>query len=204
MIKKILSIFGVSVLLAFTLVIPVLAESNSSTKAMFKKEAAICMKTATTKKNVANKAAQKAYNVAMAKAKADYKNALKVVKDTFNSENKICKNEKEKTVVVELKAQNDSGITGKVTLKQENGKVKVSMMATGTPTGVSEPAHIHTGSCANLGGVKYPLTSVMNGKSETTLDATFAQLAAGLPLAINIHKSTIEAGVYVSCGDLKL
>lgn len=109
-----------------------------------------------------------------------------------------------KMATVTLSTQNNSGESGTATLKEENGKVKVTLNLTGAPASVSQPAHVHLGSCTSLGGVKHSLMYPLNGKSETTLDTTFDQLKAGLPLAINVHKSETEAGVYVSCGDLKL
>lgn len=80
----------------------------------------------------------------------------------------------------------------------------VEIGVSGYPKDISQPAHIHFGSCKNLGPIKYPLTSVVNGQSETVLGGTLAQLRAELPLAINIHKSEAKPGVYVSCGDIKL
>ncbi|MFZ2205403.1 MAG: cupredoxin domain-containing protein [Minisyncoccia bacterium] len=114
------------------------------------------------------------------------------------------KNDKDdKEISLMLSSQNNSGISGVAILKEENGGVKVELKLAGSPSGVVMPSHIHIGSCPNPGAVKYPLTSVVNGKSETTLNGiTFAQLKTGLPLAINVHKSQAEAGVYVACGDV--
>ena len=105
---------------------------------------------------------------------------------------------------VALSALNQSGENGTATLQEVNGKVVVTLNATGELAGASEPAHIHTGSCPNPGAVKYPLTNVVNGTSVTTLDVTLAQLKAMEPLAINVHKSVSQINWYVSCGDLKL
>lgn len=107
------------------------------------------------------------------------------------------------TVVV-LSEQNNSGESGTATLVEENGQVKVTLNMTGAPEGVAQPAHIHMGACPDVGEVVYPLTSVMDGISETTLDVTLDQLRSELPLGINVHKSVSESGVYVSCGDLSL
>jgi len=204
MIKNILGIFVVGVFFSASLVAPVFAETSAtSSKIMSKKEIAACMKTANTKKNSTYKTAQQAYNAALAKARTDYKNAIKTAGDVFKNENKMCKAVQKKTTVVELKAQNDSNITGKATLKEEGGKVKVSLELKGLSVGVAEPAHIHLGSCASIGGVKYPLTSAVDGKSETVLNVTLSQLASELPLAINVHKSVAESNIYVACGDLK-
>ena len=107
-------------------------------------------------------------------------------------------------VTVKLSEQNSSGESGMATLMEVGGKVTVTLKMTGVPASVAQPAHIHVGACPNVGAVKYPLTSPVNGMSETTLDVTLAQLKSQLPLGINVHKSGTEATVYVSCGDLKL
>lgn len=107
-------------------------------------------------------------------------------------------------VTVTLSEQKASGESGTATLMEVDGKVKVTLNLTGVPVGVAQPAHIHMGACPDVDEVKYPLTSVMDGMSETTLDVTLAQLKSELPLGINVHKSGPEVKVYVSCGDLKL
>lgn len=107
-------------------------------------------------------------------------------------------------VTVVLSEQNKSGESGTATLSEKDGKVKVTLNMTGAPKDVAQPAHIHIGKCPDVGAVKYPLTSPVNGTSETMLDVTFAQLKSELPLGINVHKSATEASVYVSCGDVVL
>lgn len=107
-------------------------------------------------------------------------------------------------VTVTLSEQNSSKESGIATLMEVDGKVKVTLKMTGAPSGVAQPAHIHIGACPEVGAVKYPLTSPVDGMSETMLDVTLAKLKSELPLGINVHKSVPEAKVYVSCGDLKL
>ncbi len=107
-------------------------------------------------------------------------------------------------VTVVLSEQNKSGESGTATLSEKDGKVKVTLNMTGAPKDVTQPAHIHIGKCPDVGAIKYPLTSPVNGTSETMLDVTFAQLKSELPLGINVHKSATEASVYVSCGDVVL
>lgn len=107
-----------------------------------------------------------------------------------------------KTIVVPLATQNNSGQSGTATLMDVNGKTKVTINISGAPADIVQPAHIHTGSCATIGGVKYPLTFPVNGKSETTLDVSIDSLLSQLPLAINIHKSASEASIFVACGDI--
>ena len=102
---------------------------------------------------------------------------------------------------ITLTPQNDSGETGVASLVEKDGKVLVVLNVMGTPIDIEQPAHIHTGFCPNPGEVEFPLTSVLNGRSETTIDTTMANLKKMLPLAINVHKSEEEAKVYVACGD---
>lgn len=107
-----------------------------------------------------------------------------------------------KKIVVSLQADKNSNESGTATLTEENGKTKVTLNMTGFSSNVQQPAHIHQGKCPDVGAVKYPLTSVYNGTSETTLNVTLDDLQKALPLAINVHKNVPESNVYVSCGDL--
>ncbi len=103
-----------------------------------------------------------------------------------------------------LDSQNDSGKYGAAELTESDGKVMVTVDLVGAPEDVAQPSHIHMGSCAELGDVVYPLTSLTNGQSETILDVSLTKLTAELPLAVNVHKSGDEVGVYVACGDIEL
>lgn len=108
----------------------------------------------------------------------------------------------EETII--LDEQNKSGVSGSAVLREENGKVNVTLSLTGSPKTTPQPAHIHVGACPDVGDVKYPLTNVVDGQSQTVLDVTLDQLNTEQPLAINVHKSTTQATVYVACGDLPL
>lgn len=105
-----------------------------------------------------------------------------------------------KTVM--LTASNNSGVTGTALFEEVGGKVKVTLTMM-PKSSVAEPAHIHVGVCPVPGDVKWPLTSVVNGKSVTTLNVTMNDLFADGNLAVNVHKSAKEVSVYISCGDLK-
>lgn len=100
-----------------------------------------------------------------------------------------------------LDPQNDSGQSGTATLEEIKGKVKVTL-ALENPNTTPQPAHIHLGKCPTPGDVKYPLTNVVNGKSETTVNTTMSALMKLGDLAINVHKSAQEVKTYVSCTDL--
>src|SRR6185437_13820241 len=103
------------------------------------------------------------------------------------------------SVTVNLAAQNGSGQNGTATLTAMGNQTQVVINITGEPSGASEPDHIHTGTCANLGGVKYPLQNTVNGTSTTMVNVSLATLHSGT-FAINLHKSAAEIGVYVACG----
>ena len=50
--------------------------------------------------------------------------------------------------------------------------------------------------------MKYPLSNVVNGVSETVLNVTFDQLLSERPLGINVHKSATELNISVASGNL--
>ena len=103
-----------------------------------------------------------------------------------------------------LSEQNKSGVSGSAVLREENGKVNVTLSLTGGPKTTPQPAHIHVGACPDVGDVKYPLTNAVDGQSQTTLNVTLDQLEGEQPLAINVHKSAAQITVYTACGDLPL
>ena len=108
-----------------------------------------------------------------------------------------------KAVTVKLGAQNKSGETGTAKLTPEGDKTKVEMSIKGAPKGVSQPAHIHEGSCAKLDPKpKYALQNVVDGKSTSEVPASLDSLMSGTN-AINVHKSTEDIKTYVACGDIR-
>lgn len=103
---------------------------------------------------------------------------------------------------IELESRSDSGISGVAKLKPEGNKTTVFVLLEGAADGVTQPIHIHKGSCDDLGPPKYPLNPVKEGQSRTTVDASLEELLSG-DLAINAHKSKQEIQEYVACGNLK-
>ena len=107
-------------------------------------------------------------------------------------------------VTVQISAQNNSGISGTATLTPLGNQTRVTLNLQGTPSGGTHPAHIHAGTCATLDArPAFPLTSVQNGMSETTVNASIDQLRS-TQYAINVHQSPQEASVYVGCGNLPM
>jgi hypothetical protein len=102
-----------------------------------------------------------------------------------------------------LHAQNSSGESGTATLDQKGDSLTVKLSLTGGSG--EQPAHIHKGTCAKLDPKPaYPLTTVADGKSETTLTTVKLSTLTSGTYAINVHKSTTDLKDYVACGDLKV
>ena len=102
-----------------------------------------------------------------------------------------------------LAPQNNSGESGTATLtKAGDNETKVVLEVKGGPSGVTQPVHIHKGTCDKLDPKPaYPLSPVVNGKSETTVKASLDSLEKG-GYAINGHKSAQEVSTYVFCGPI--
>lgn len=104
-------------------------------------------------------------------------------------------------ITVQLGAQNNSGESGTAVLTDAGPKTKVVIEIKGAPAGVGQPVHVHKGTCAQLDPAPaYGLTTLANGKSETTIDVPIGNLRKGY--AINGHKSAQDAKTYVFCGNI--
>src|SRR4029450_920729 len=103
---------------------------------------------------------------------------------------------------VDLSAQNGSKEWGKVTLTADGEKTKVVISLDNAPSGISQPAHIHKGSCKELDpNPAYGLQNVVDGKSTSDVDEPLDELQSE-DYAINVHKSGADLKTYVSCGDI--
>ena len=116
-----------------------------------------------------------------------------------------CGGEKEQTggpapTGVQLGEQNESGQSGRAELEAADGKTVVNITLDNAP-GNPQPAHIHEGTCEELGDVAYPLTNVEDGASESSVDVSTEDLSTG-EYAINVHKSEAEIETYVACGNI--
>ena len=109
----------------------------------------------------------------------------------------------EDALTLDLQEQNNSGITGTVEFSPtSDGTVEVEIELDGSDGG-PHPAHIHPGSCADLDPApKWPLTNVVDGRSETTVDADLSELTAQ-EYAVNVHDSPENADLYVACADVR-
>jgi CHRD domain-containing protein len=105
------------------------------------------------------------------------------------------------TVTVDLGEQNGSGQSGTTTLESMDGGMTHVTIELSSPPADPQPAHIHSGTCAELGDVVYPLTNVEGGSSETDVAASLEDLQ-GADFAVNVHRSEADIGTYVACGDI--
>jgi plastocyanin len=79
------------------------------------------------------------------------------------------------------------------------------------------PAHIHSGTCAELGDVVAPLmdvafssTDVAKSGPDSAIPVKFSETVVDMPLqeiidgghAINVHKNADEIDAYIACGDI--
>jgi Cu/Zn superoxide dismutase len=104
---------------------------------------------------------------------------------------------------VTISAVHNSGQSGSAMLAQKGSDVLVTVTMHGIPSGVSEPTHIHPGTCGNLNPApKYPLNDSKNGTTTTTLSNVKLASLLGGKYAINVHNSK-DLKVYVACGNIK-
>jgi len=100
-----------------------------------------------------------------------------------------------------LSPQNNSGESGTATLTKAGDKQTKVVLDVKGASG-SQPVHIHKGTCDKLDPKPaYPLSPLVNGKSETTVNASLDDLEKG-GYAINGHKSAQEVSTYVFCGSI--
>ncbi|PIS04781.1 MAG: hypothetical protein COT81_04510 [Candidatus Buchananbacteria bacterium CG10_big_fil_rev_8_21_14_0_10_42_9] len=107
------------------------------------------------------------------------------------------------SLTVTLGELNQSNEFGVATITEQSDKTVVNVNLEGeVPSGVVQLAHIHNGSCDNLGDIWQGLTSVIDGQSQSNLEISMLDIANNLPLAINVHKSAEEPQVFVACGNI--
>jgi Cu/Zn superoxide dismutase len=109
------------------------------------------------------------------------------------------------SIEVELAEVNASGQSGTATLSpNDDGTLNVTIDLSGG-SDEPQPAHIHEGSCPDVGEVVAALNDVVDGTSTSenvdfSLDDLTGAESAGF--AINVHKSAAAIDDYVACGDI--
>jgi hypothetical protein len=101
-----------------------------------------------------------------------------------------------------MEQQNNSGEIGEVTLFARGAnRTLVVLDIKGAPS-FPQPAHVHRGTCENLNPVPaYPLNNLVNGRSSTMVNVSEDRLLPG-NYSVNVHRSTSNLKLYVSCGHL--
>jgi len=108
------------------------------------------------------------------------------------------------TLKVKLYAQNRPGETGTATFEQMPSGVKIVVLMSGGENG-TQPAHIHTGTCAKPNPVnKYTLTSIVGGSSTTTLSGIDLDDLLDGNYVLDVHESSANIKRYVACAAISL
>jgi hypothetical protein len=103
---------------------------------------------------------------------------------------------------VQLREQGGSGQSGTATLTAQGDKTTVAIELSGPAAG-RQPSHVHQGTCANPNPrPAFPLTSVEEGRAETTVDVSLDELQGDKDYYVNVHKSDAEIETVVACGNL--
>ncbi|HLJ83813.1 MAG TPA: hypothetical protein VKT51_06565 [Candidatus Eremiobacteraceae bacterium] len=107
------------------------------------------------------------------------------------------------TLTAPLVAQRGSGENGSVTLTPITAaSTRVTISVTGEPSGASQPAHIHVGTCARLDPhPKWGLNDVEEGASVTVVPVGIKTLTAD-DYVVNMHLSSTAIMHYVACSEL--
>jgi hypothetical protein len=103
---------------------------------------------------------------------------------------------------VELVEQASSGQEGTATFTSLGGDRTRIVLELTNPPEVPQPAHVHSGSCDDLGDPVAALTDVTDGRSETDVEMSLDELAQG-DLVIHAHQSEAEYDVSVACAPVR-
>lgn len=104
-------------------------------------------------------------------------------------------------LTLQLAEQNSSTQDGTATFTSVGGGRTRIVLELTNPPDVPQPAHVHSGTCDNLGDPVVALTSVEDGTSETNVEMSLEQLEQG-ELVIHAHKSEAEYDVSVACAPI--
>lgn len=110
-------------------------------------------------------------------------------------------------LTIELQSLNNSEEFGTAVFRGEGDTVRVDISLNGVPNLLYQPAHIHSGTCGDLGRIRHPLADVFGaragfGSSESFLDTSLSELLSDLPWAVNVHLSEQQMGISVACGSI--
>jgi Cu/Zn superoxide dismutase len=108
-----------------------------------------------------------------------------------------------------LMPMNGSTVSGTVTVRPiSDAQTQATLNLAGATAGAVHPWHIHSGTCAQPGGVVGPATAYTaasvgaDGTATVVVTLPFATPTSGA-YSVNVHASPSEMGTYVACADLK-
>ena len=102
---------------------------------------------------------------------------------------------------LEVTEQNGSGQSGTATLTAAGDEQTKIVMELSNPPAEPQPAHVHPGPCDDLGDPVAGLAALVDGRSETTVPLSFAELRRG-DLVVHAHKSEREYSISVACAPI--
>lgn len=91
--------------------------------------------------------------------------------------------------------------TGWATLSEVDGSLKVDVSVTPSEA-VAQPAHIHLGTCDQLGVVVHSLENVIGGHSVTDFPGISIEDVATGAFSVNLHLSFADFATFTACGEI--
>ena len=100
-----------------------------------------------------------------------------------------------------LAEQAGSGQSGTAMLTADGDDRTRVVVELSNPPGPSQPSHVHSGTCDDIGEVVAPLESVDGGDAESVVSMSLKELQRG-DLIVHAHKSEAESKVSVACAEI--
>jgi hypothetical protein len=100
-----------------------------------------------------------------------------------------------------LAEQAGSGQSGTATLSADGDAKTRIVVELSNPPGPSQPSHVHSGTCDEIGTVVEPLESVEAGSAASVVPMSLQELRRG-GLIVHAHKSEAESKVSVACAEI--
>lgn len=113
----------------------------------------------------------------------------------------------QQTVTVPINPVAGSGVSGTATLTAMDGATQVALNVSGFAPNTSHATHIHTGTCANPGGIQFPLPTLTadangNATATATVNVALSALMDGNHIIMTHVGSGANFGAGVACGDI--
>lgn len=107
-----------------------------------------------------------------------------------------------------VESRSGSDVRANVRAATAPGQTAVSINLAGGQSGGTHPWHIHTGTCANSGGIvgaasAYPPLQPGSNGAASAIAHVAVQLVPGENYHVNVHRSPQALGEIVGCGDLR-